>query len=59
MTVKTLATGSVNSLFNIGRVDLLGCESPLKWTRDAEGFHVDMPPEKPCEHAFVLRITSA
>jgi len=59
MTVKTLATGSVNSLFNIGRVDLLGCESPLKWTRDAEGLHVDMPPEKPCEHAFVLRITSA
>ena len=59
MTVKTLATGSVNSPFKIGRVDLLGCESPLKWTRDAEGLHINMPIEKPCEHAFVLRITSA
>ena len=59
LTVKTLATGLPNRPLHIARVDLLGCEPPLNWTWNGEGLHIDMPSEKPCEHAFSLKITAA
>ena len=59
LTVTTLATESITRPLNIAQVELLGCETPLNWTQDDEGLHVDMPAEKPCEHAFSLKITAA
>ena len=37
-------------------VTLLGHAHPLKWSRTADGLRVELPAEKPCESAFVLKI---
>ena len=42
----------------IESVSMLGVDKPLRFTQDAEGLKVVMPgPIKPCEHAYVLKIT--
>jgi len=41
----------------VARVDLLGSEQPVAWTRDAEGLRIAPPAESPCEHAVAYRIT--
>ena len=41
----------------IRRVELLGSNRPLSWVRDAAGLRVDLPVDKPCEQAGVLKIT--
>ena len=41
----------------ISRVELLGHDGPLDFTRDAEGLKIKLPSEPPCEHAFALKIT--
>jgi alpha-L-fucosidase len=40
----------------VASVDLLGRKEPLRWTVRGDGLHVKLPEERPCEHAFVLRI---
>jgi len=40
----------------IGTVEMLGVKEPLRWSRGVQGLRVQLPPEKPCEHAFVLKI---
>ena len=42
----------------IGKVELLGADEPLSWVRDAAGLRVELPVDKPCEHAGVLKITA-
>ena len=37
-------------------VTLLGHAQPLKWLRTVDGLRVELPAEKPCESAFVLKI---
>ena len=43
----------------IEKVEMLGVEQPLAFTQDAEGLKVGMPtpPIKPCDFAYVLKIT--
>jgi len=36
----------------------LGADEPLSWVRDAAGLRVELPVDKPCEHAGVLKITA-
>ena len=43
---------------SITHVELLGSEKPLSWVRDAAGLRVELPVDKPCEHAGVLKITA-
>lgn len=40
----------------VGDVKLLGYREPANWIRDGDGLHVKMPKQKPCEHAFVLKV---
>lgn len=40
----------------ISHVTLLGCPDRLAWRRDEDGLTVDLPADKPCDHAFVLKI---
>ena len=40
----------------IKSVMLLGSGNPLAWEQKATGLQVRLPAQKPCEHAFVLRI---
>jgi len=41
----------------IAGVALLGYDGALAWSSDAEGLHVRMPAQKPCDHAFAFKIT--
>ena len=38
-------------------VQLLGHKGKLQWTHDEKGLTVTVPEKKPCEYAFVLKIT--
>jgi alpha-L-fucosidase len=41
----------------VGSVSLLGHDGKLDWKQTARGLEVKLPEQKPCEHAFVLKIT--
>jgi alpha-L-fucosidase len=41
----------------VGGVELVGSSEKLTWSRDGDGLKVKMPAGKPCDHAFVLKIT--
>jgi alpha-L-fucosidase len=41
----------------IASVTLLGHKGNLKFTQDAEGLRVTLPADKPCDYAYVLKIT--
>ena len=43
----------------IENVELLGHKGKVKWTQDANGLKVDMPEQKPSEHAVTLKIAMA
>jgi alpha-L-fucosidase len=51
--------GANNAGMKIANVALLGFKGKLRWTQEAEGLKVQMPPEKPCNYAIVLKISSA
>lgn len=59
---ETLHSGSNGPYYEgfyteeIKEVTLLGHDKPLKWARTEKGLEVEMPDEKPCEHAFVIKI---
>lgn len=40
----------------IERVELLGHNGKLNWTQTEDGLIVEASPQKPCEHAYVLKI---
>ena len=42
----------------VSAVALLGAPQPLSWSQDDEGMRVTLPTSAPCEHAFVLKITT-
>ena len=50
--------GSDLRLYNreIGAVRMLGSSAELKWSRTGRGLKVRLPEDKPCAHAWVLRI---
>jgi alpha-L-fucosidase len=54
LTVRSLARGAD---LNVGSISLLGHEGPLTWNQSADGLEVTLPPEKPCDYAFSLKIT--
>ena len=58
MHIQTLAAGGELYPQEIARVELLGSAEPLVWTRDTDGLHIQLPLQKPCEHAGVLKISA-
>jgi len=40
----------------IKRITVLGDDKPLKWQRTSKGLEVEMPDEKPCDYAYVIKI---
>ena len=52
LLIKSLASdaGKVTS------VSLLGHAGPLAWTQGEQGLEVTLPAQKPCEHAFALKV---
>jgi len=41
----------------VGAVEMLGVKGALRWSRGTRGLRVQLPAERPGEHAFVLKIT--
>jgi alpha-L-fucosidase len=41
----------------VTEVDLLGDDSELQWRQTPSGLEVVFPVERPCDHAFSLKIT--
>ena len=57
--IQSLGTNTTQRPGNVRNVELLGHKGKLNWTqRDAE-LVVDLPSEKPCEHAVTLKVTIA
>ena len=56
VVIPSLTPGGQHQVKKIRRVEMLGVKGALKWTQDAAGLTVQMPPEKPCEHSVALRI---
>jgi hypothetical protein len=42
-------------------VKLVGYEGIIPWSQLADGLHIDLPPEPPCEivHVFAVRLSDA
>jgi alpha-L-fucosidase len=57
VSVKSLAQGSAAFPWEVKAVDLVGSPSPVTWTRDASGLHVQLPSERPTPYALALRIS--
>ena len=57
VTVKSLASGSSLSARAVKKVEMVGSKAKLKWSRTAEGLVVELPAERPSEHALALRIS--
>lgn len=56
MNVQELAKGSKNCTWDITSVRLLGYEGELKWEHTDAGLNIQLPNEKPGDHAFVFEV---
>ena len=56
VTIKTLAEDNAVAPELIKSIELLGHQSSLRWSRDEKGLRVNLPDQKPCRFAYVLRI---
>jgi len=56
VVIKSLATGQPVQ-GKVARVELLGHAGDLQFTQDADGLKVTFPAEKPCDFAYVMKIT--
>ena len=54
--ITSLADGSTNYPGQIGKVELLGSKSNLKWTRETQGLDIRAPDAPPCKYAYAFRI---
>lgn len=55
IVIKPLATSSEQKIGSIENVELLGY-GKVNFIRDGEGLKVTLPSQKPCEHAYTLKI---
>ena len=56
-TIPPLGAGSKHAPGKIENVELLGFSGKLRWMRDASGLRIQMPEQKPSEHAVAFKIT--
>ena len=57
--VKSLTTKSDVAPFKVKNVELLGFRGKVKWTQDENGLTVQMPQQKPSDHAIGLKVFGA
>ncbi|MEM1124280.1 MAG: alpha-L-fucosidase, partial [Bacteroidota bacterium] len=56
MLIKSLAKNSEHCKWDINGVALMGSNENLKWEHTDEGLQIELPSEKPGDHAFVFEI---
>jgi len=54
---KSLRSGSSVQAEKIAQIVLLGSAAAITWRQDEAGLHITAPAEKPCEHAYTLKIS--
>jgi alpha-L-fucosidase len=37
-------------------VSMIGCAEPITWSQGADGLTVKRPSQKPCDHAYALKV---
>jgi len=57
--LNALGTKSAHQPVKVRNVEMLGHKGKLQWMQGDTELTVDMPPEKPCEHAVTLKVTTA
>jgi alpha-L-fucosidase len=57
--VKALSSKSNIAPFKVTNVQLLGFKGKVKWTQDENGLTVEMPQQKPSDHAIALKVFGA
>jgi hypothetical protein len=57
--VKALSTKSTVAPFKVKNVELLGFKDKVQWTQDENGLTVQMPHQKPSDHAIALKVHGA
>ncbi len=55
--IASLGSSSSIPAERISAVEMLGHAVPLEWSQDEAGLSIHAPPERPCEHAFVFKIS--
>ncbi|WP_197525536.1 alpha-L-fucosidase [Pseudobythopirellula maris] len=55
LTVESLGHESLGG--QVDSVELLGHEGDLQWRQTQQALEVSMPQNRPCEHAYTLRVT--
>jgi alpha-L-fucosidase len=56
LTIQALAAGSPHYRGEISRIGLVGSESNLVWSRNADGVTIQLPEKPPGEYAYVFKI---
>ena len=56
LTIRSLALNSPHYRGEVARIGLLGSESNLVWSRNADGVTISLPERPPCDYAYVFRI---
>jgi len=56
LRIASLAANSPHLDGDVVDISLLGSDARIAWTRAADALSVRLPPQKPCDHAVVLRI---
>jgi alpha-L-fucosidase len=55
--IKALGAKSGQQRVKIRSIEMLGHKGKLHWAQEDLGLTVDMPPERPCDHAIALKVT--
>jgi alpha-L-fucosidase len=56
LTIRSLAAGSPLATGKVTDVHLLGHEGSLRWTQTETGLAIQLPAQKPCDHAVAFKI---
>ncbi len=56
-TIKSLNAQSTVRADQISEISMLGSPGTLSWSQDESGLKIRTPSEKPCEHAYVFKIS--
>jgi alpha-L-fucosidase len=57
--IHALGTSSSTSTSSIANVELLGFKGKVQFRQDGFGLHVQLPAQKPCDHAIALKVSLA
>ena len=59
LLIRSLSTLLPLCQRKIAEVRLLGCDEKIEWSHGEDGLLVKLPAARPCDHAYVFKITFA